>query len=521
MRAMMMECPLKIADILTYAAEVHPAGEVITAAPGGPERMDYKTLGARIARLAAALLARGVRPGDRVATLAFNNRRHFELYYAISGIGAVCHTLNPRLSPTDLAYIVEDAGDCLLFHDPHLAPLAAALPMPPGTTIAMDEMGLDSLVDAAEPLAAWPDFAETDAAGLCYTSGTTGAPKGALYSHRSTVLHALSLAVSLPKVFQERRRILPVVPLFHVNAWGLPYAAPLAGASLVMPGPDLSGPALFDLMDQTGVYSAWGVPTVWFGLLDEIAARGRCPTGFGDVVIGGSAAPPAMIARFEALGVNVCHAWGMTEMSPVGTVCHTPPQDDGAPEAARLHRKARQGRRLFGVELKIVDEAGENLPHNGRAAGELRARGNTVISAYHGRAATTDGSFDEGWFTTGDVASIDADGFLAIEDRTKDMIKSGGEWISSIALENAAAGAPGVATCAAIAIPDARWGERPLLVVVPADGFDEPGLRAHLLGALAKWQVPERIVCVDALPLTATGKVSKRTLRDKHAAGEL
>lgn len=567
MDGLMMNRPLKIADILTFAAQNHGRAEVVSVrCEGDIHRQSYAELARRAAQLAHGLREQGVMPGDRVATLAWNGYRHLELYYAISGIGAVCHTINPRLSPEQMLYILNHAGDTLLFIDltfvPLIAKLGPDLPddlricvmtdrehMPdttPDTTpdvtpgATPGDAGDTSLVSHHEdktevgdpPLCYedlltgqpdsidWPDFPEETAAGLCYTSGTTGKPKGVLYSHRSTVLHALTLSVSLPEVLRPGRRILPVVPLFHVNAWGLPYTAPLTGASLIFPGPALDGKSLFDLMDREKVYSAWGVPTVWMGLLAQIKEEGRLPEGFKDVVIGGSAAPRRMIEAFEDHGVNVCHAWGMTEMSPVGTQGNLPEHLDKQPRDARIEAKAGQGRRIFGVEMKLLDEDGNRQPHDGTATGELYVRGNSVVSGYFDNEAASINAFDaEGWFGTGDVARIDADGFVTITDRSKDMIKSGGEWISSLDLENAIMSHPGVANCAVIAVPHPKWDERPLLVVVPAGASapDKQELLDRLDGTFARWQMPDDVVFVKELPLTATGKVSKLTLRQTFA----
>ena len=536
MHGLMMHRPLNIAEILAYGAEAHPQGEVVSArVEGDLHRATYPEIAARVARLANALRAMGIGPGDRVATLAWNGHKHLELYYAISGMGAVCHTINPRLSPEQLIYIVRHAGDRALFLDATFAPAVAKLRehLPQGLRLVVmtdrDHMPAElpeadcyeeMLADQPEAID-WPGLDENAAAGLCYTSGTTGRPKGALYSHRSTVIHAMLIAISLSENLRPGRKVLPVVPLFHVNAWGIPYAAPLMGCSLVMPGPRLDGASLYELMDAEGVFSAWGVPTVWLGLLAEIRRRGRPPEGLGDVVIGGSAAPRSMIEAFEDVGVNVCHAWGMTEMSPIGTQGNLPAHLGGLPKEERMRLKGKQGRRVFGVDLKIVGEDGERLPHDGRATGELHVRGNAVISAYYEDEEATRAAFDsEGWFGTGDIAAIDADGFLTLTDRAKDLIKSGGEWISSIDLENVVMSHAGVANCAVIAVPHPKWDERPLLIVVPADGTErpEPAELMALLGQhFAKWQLPDDVVYLDALPMTATGKVSKLTLRERFA----
>ncbi|MCE0505578.1 long-chain-fatty-acid--CoA ligase [Roseivivax sp. GX 12232] len=533
MHGMMMTQPLSIIEILRYAAGAHPGGEIVSVRTEGDiHRETYAEAFGRAAQLAHGLEGLGVGEGDRVATLAWNGYRHFELYYGVSGMGAVCHTINPRLSAEQMLYIIRHADDRVLCFDVTFTPLIEGLAehLPEDLVLVamtdrahmpdskLELLCYEELLEGQPDTYDWPELDEEAAAALCYTSGTTGNPKGALYSHRSTVLHAFSVAVALSKSLKEGGRVLPVVPLFHVNAWGLPYAAPLTGASLIMPGPKLDGPSLFELMDGEKVTSAWGVPTVWLGLRAEIDARGRNPEGFGHVVVGGSAAPRSMIEGFEKSGVDVCHAWGMTEMSPVGThgLLSEPMRE--LPFDAQIDLKSKQGRRLFGVELKIVDEGGQPLPHDGRAAGELFVRGNGVISGYFNNAEASAAAFDdEGWFGTGDVASIDDKGFLVIQDRTKDLIKSGGEWISSIDLENIVIAHPKVASCAVIAVPHPKWDERPLLVVVPEGGEKPtlPEVHEMLLEHVARWQLPDDMVFVEELPLTATGKVSKLTLRDR------
>ncbi|MFN3254000.1 long-chain fatty acid--CoA ligase [Roseibium album] len=540
MKGMMMHRPLKIADIITFAAENYPLGELVSVRTEGDiHKTTYRETARRTAQLAHGLKSLGVAQGDRIATLAWNGYRHFELYYAISGIGAVCHTINPRLSAEQMIYIINHAQDRIIFCDTTFVPIIEKLrdQLPNDLRVVImterqhmpqtsmeDVLCYEELLEGQPQNIDWPDFDENEAAGLCYTSGTTGNPKGTLFSHRSTVLHAFMLCVTIPKVLQEGGRILPVVPLFHVNAWGLPYAAPLSGASLVFPGGALDGKSLFDLLDREKVYSAWGVPTVWLGLMNEITQRGNLPDGFGDVVIGGSAAPRALIEAFETKGVNVCHAWGMTEMSPVGTQCNLPPDMADLPLEKRIDRKQSQGRGVFGVDMKIVDDAGNRLPHDGKSQGHLYVRGNTITSGYFEDPEASKPVFDQdGWFCTGDIAKIDPQGFLQITDRSKDLIKSGGEWISSLDLENIVMSHPGVANCAVIAVPDSKWDERPLLIVVPQEDAQpqEDELRGLLIAKLAKWQVPDEIVFVDQLPLTATGKVSKLTLRKQRAEGNL
>ncbi len=537
MQGSMMMRPLKIADILSYAAEIHSEGEVVSVRTEGDiHRQTYAQTAKRVARLAHGLTAQGLKLGDRIATLAWNGYRHLELYYAISGAGGVCHTINPRLSAEQMTYIVTHANDTMLFVDLTFVPIVDALrgQWPEGLKVVVmtdrahmpdgDYLCYEELLEGQPEHFDWPDLPEDTAAGLCYTSGTTGNPKGTLYTHRSTVLHAMMVGLSLPAALQPGKRILPVVPLFHVNAWGLPYAAPLTGASLIFPGGALDGASLFKLMDDEKVYSAWGVPTVWLGLQGEIAEQGRMPEGLGDMVVGGSAAPASMIQYFEEGGVNVCHAWGMTEMSPIGTQGNLPEHLDSKPMAERIAIKSKQGRRVFGVDLKIVDEDGNRLPHDGDAAGELYVRGNAITAGYFENEEANATAFDsEGWFGTGDVATIDAHGYLTITDRAKDLIKSGGEWISSLDLENTVMAHPKVANCAVIAVAHPKWDERPLLVVVPSpEGKPEPSeLMDLLLEHFAKWQLPDDVVFVDELPLTATGKVSKLTLRKQFADHKL
>ena len=532
MLGQMMHRPLSILEILRYGAEIHKTSEIVSVRTEGDiHRYTYIEAYRRVAQLAHALQKLGLSEGDRIATLAWNGYRHFELYYAIAGIGGVCHTINPRLSAEQMIYITQHAEDKVLCVDLTFVPLVEALAehFPedmtyilmtnrahmPGSKINF--LCYEELVKDKPTEFDWVELPEDTASGLCYTSGTTGNPKGALYSHRSTVLHAYTVAVSLGSVLKEGARVLPVVPLFHVNAWGLPYTAPLTGCSLIFPGGALDGKSLFDLMDRENVTSAWGVPTVWLGLQREIAARGKNPDDFSSVIVGGSAAPRSMIENFEVSGVTVCHAWGMTEMSPIGTQGLLSVHDEERlSQDEKLDIKTLQGRRAFGVDLKIVDEDGNSLPQDGKAVGELYVRGNTIISGYYNNEEASDAAMDrEGWFSTGDVAYIDADGFLSIQDRAKDLIKSGGEWISSIDLENIVMAHPDVANCAVISVPHPKWDERPLLVVVPNGDrrVSKMEVDEMLLKHMAKWQLPDALEFVEELPLTATGKVSKLTLR--------
>lgn len=536
MLGQMMHRPLSIIEILRFSAEIHKTAEVVSVrTEGDVHRYSYPDAYARVGQLAHALTDMGVQPGDRVATLAWNGYRHFELYYAVSGMGAVCHTINPRLSAEQMVYIIQHAQDRVIFVDTTFVPVLMAIreQLPDDLKIIVmtdaghmpeNAVSLGCYEDLIAPHAThydWPELPENTAAALCYTSGTTGNPKGALYSHRSTVLHAYSVVVGVGAMLSEGARVLPVVPLFHVNAWGLPYTAPMVGASLIFPGGALDGASLFKLMDEEKVSSAWGVPTVWQGLAGEIANQGRNPDGFRSVVVGGSAAPRSMIEGFEKSGVSVCHAWGMTEMSPIGTQGNLPVSlAQSATLEERLDLQQLQGRRVLGVELKIVDEHGVSQPHDGEAVGELYVRGNNVISGYYNNEEATSDAMDaDGWFGTGDIASITADGYLMIQDRAKDLIKSGGEWISSIDLENVVMGHPDVASCAVIAIPHPKWDERPILVVVPNGDarVSKAEIDELLLQHVARWQLPDAIEFVDALPLTATGKVSKLNLRRQFA----
>jgi len=535
MKGMMMQRPLLISDILEFAAEAYPTSEIVSVrTEGDVHRYTYPEAAARARQLANVLQDLGIENGDRVATLAWNGYRHFELYYAISGIGAICHTINPRLSAEQFIYIVNHAEDKLLFVDTTFVPLIKALkdhlPKDLRFVIMTDEAHMpkdlgfetlcyETLMEAQSTDFAWPEFDENTACGLCYTSGTTGNPKGALYTHRSTVLHAMMIIVMQNSSFKEGEKVLPVVPLFHVNAWGLPYSGPLAGLSIVFPGAKLDGASLYDLMAEEGVYSAWGVPTIWMGLMAEIRKRGQLPEKFRDVVVGGSAAPRSLIKGFEEMGASVSHAWGMTEMSPVGSHGQLPRVLKDADLEKRLDFKQKQGRRCFGVDFKIVGDDGRPLPKDGKAAGELYVRGNTIVSGYFRNEEATAKALDsEGWFGTGDVASIDPAGVLVIQDRAKDLVKSGGEWISSIDLENAAMSMPEIANCAVIAVPHPKWDERPMLVAVAEQGAEKPSLdkiHEHMSHSFAKWQLPDDVQWVDELPLTATGKVSKLNLRKK------
>ncbi|MHB0774078.1 long-chain-fatty-acid--CoA ligase [Halomonas sp. WWR20] len=533
MHGLMMDRPLLISQIVEYAALNYPHQEVVSRRTEGDiHRYSFRELLQRTSQLAHALDALGVRPDERVGTIAWNTYRHLELYYGVSGVGAICHTLNPRLHPEQLAYIVNHAQDRYLFVDLTFVPLLEKVHEHfqgvKGYVIMTDREHMpdtslpnahcyETLLEEQPTHYDWPEFDERQASSLCYTSGTTGNPKGVLYSHRSTVLHSLSV-LALPGVdFNEESALLPVVPMFHVNAWGMPYFALLTGSKIVFPGPRLDGPGLAEIMNQEYVTDAWGVPTVWMGLLNHMRQTGTAFTALKRVQIGGSAAPRAMIREFaERHGVEGIQGWGMTEMSPVGSVSIPTPAMRKLSDDEQLDIRAKQGRSLFGVEMKIVDIDGKRLPHDGKAFGELLVRGPAITSGYYENPEANAKVFDEeGWFRTGDVATIDEDGFMEIVDRVKDVIKSGGEWISSIDLENEAVGHPEVAEAAVIGVHHTKWGERPLLVVVRAEGsnIERDDVLDFLRGRVADWWLPNDVVFVDELPHSATGKLQKARLR--------
>ncbi|QCF26967.1 long-chain-fatty-acid--CoA ligase [Hydrocarboniclastica marina] len=534
MLGMMMDRPLLIAPVIEYAARNFPDQEVVSGAvEGGVHRYTYVDAARRSRQMANALKALGVSPEDRVGTIAWNTYRHLELYYGISGIGAVCHTINPRLPADQFGYVVNHAKDQFLFIDLTFVPLVEKLQAMfegvRGYVIMTDaehmpETSLPNVHCYEDLLAAqsdeleWPEFDENTASSLCYTSGTTGNPKGVLYSHRSSLLHSLCVLATPGLDMGEEKALLPVVPMFHVNAWGVPYFALMVGAKIVFPGPRLDGASLSSLMNEEGVTDAWGVPTVWMGLLGHMRSTGEKFRSLSRVMIGGSAAPKAMMKEFqEKHGIDAIQGWGMTEMSPIGTISLVRPKDRDLPLDKQIDMKAKQGRAMFGVEMKIVDDSGKSLPHDGVAQGELLVRGPAVISGYYENPEASKKAFDaDGWFRTGDVSRIDKEGYMEIVDRTKDVIKSGGEWISSIDLENAAVGHPEIAEAAVIGVPHPKWDERPLLVVVREanSSVDKAGVLQFLEDKIAKWQLPDDVVFVDELPHGATGKLQKAKLRE-------
>ncbi|RJF94633.1 long-chain-fatty-acid--CoA ligase [Oleomonas cavernae] len=532
MRGLMQERPLLISSFLTFAATYHQDREIVSRlVEGSLHRYTYAQAEERARRVANVLKGLGAKFGDVIGTLAWNTHRHLEVWYGTSGSGLVCHTINPRLFPEQIAYIVNHADDKVLFIDLTFVPLVekfadklkgvrhfviltdrAHMPQ----TSLPDALCYEELVAQASPNFAWPDFDENTASSLCYTSGTTGNPKGVLYSHRSTAIH--SMVANNADAFGLRSvdAVLPVVPMFHANAWSIPYGAPMAGAKLVMPGAALDGASVYNLLETEGVTMTAAVPTIWLMLLQYLEKEEKTLSTLKRVVIGGSAAPRSMIDTFqEKYGVSVCHAWGMTEMSPLGTLGTLKAGMDTWPKEKRLDVQCKQGRAVFGVDLKITDDDGKELPRDGKAFGHLMVRGPWIANAYlKGEGGNI---LDEnGYFDTGDVATLDPEGFMQITDRAKDVIKSGGEWISSIDLENAAVGHPSVAEAAVIGIVHPKWDERPLLIVVRKAGKDisREEMLDFLVGKIAKWWMPDDVVFVDELPHTATGKLLKTKLRE-------
>ena len=539
LRGQMMEQPLLISSLIDYAAAQYGDVEIVSRSVEGPiHRYTYGDAHRRSCQLAQALMGLGIGPGDRVATLAWNTYRHFELYYGVSGCGAVCHTINPRLFHDQIVYIVTHAADRIIFTDLTFVPLLESLweelETPEAVVVMTDSEHMpdsslpkllcyEDLIEAQPESFDWPRLDERSASALCYTSGTTGEPKGALYDHRSAVLHALGVIAHMDGSFTSRDSFLVIVPMFHVCAWGFPYIAPLVGAKLVFPGPNYDGASLHELFESEEVTISAGVPTIWLGLLDYLRENGKRLSHLKVALCGGASPARALIHEIEEMGIRFIQGWGMTETSPVAALSMLRRSMQGADLEARVDRVAKPGWPPFGIDLKIVDDAGEALPHNGEESGELLVRGHWVISGYYENAAATDAAMEEGWFRTGDVANIDSDGFLQITDRAKDLIKSGGEWISSIDLENAAMDHPAVAQAAAIAMPHPKWQERPMLVVIPRDGAapDKAELLRFLADKVAKWWLPDDVVFVEAFPMTATGKVSKARLREQFKGHRL
>ena len=538
MLGLMQDWPLTVDRVLDHARANFPRREVVTRGIEGPlRRIEYAGIWSRAKQVTNALKVHGVAAGDRVATLAWNTDRHLETWYGVMGMGAVLHTLNPRLFPEQIAWIANHGGARALFFDTSFTAIVEKI-APQLTNVTLfvaltdrahlPRSGVPNLVAYEDFIAgqadnaAWGGFDENTACGLCYTSGTTGNPKGVLYSHRSNVLHAMSLNQTDGFGCGANDVVLPVVPMFHANAWAIAFLAPMCGAKLVMPGAKLDGASIYELLETERVTFSAAVPTVWLTLLDYLRSNQLKLSSLKRVAIGGAAIPEALLRAFEEdFGVQVMHAWGMTEMSPVGTTGTLLPEHQGLTHDEKMKAKLKQGRAIFGVEMKIVDDANKELAHDGKAFGRLMVRGPAVARAYFRQ----DGALNEkgeclqpcGFFDTGDVATIDPLGLLQITDRAKDVIKSGGEWISSIEIENIAVGADGVACAAVIGAPHPKWDERPLLIIEPKPGAqpDKAQLLAYLNGKIAKWWMPDDVVLVEKIPLGATGKINKLALRQQ------
>ncbi|MDP3422153.1 MAG: 3-(methylthio)propionyl-CoA ligase [Burkholderiaceae bacterium] len=533
MLGLMQNHPLLISSLIEHAERHHGDAAIVSRrVEGDIHRTDWSTVARRSRQVANALNSQGLAQGERVGTIAWNGYRHLELYFGVSGSGRVLHTLNPRLHPQQLAWIINHAEDSVVCFDTTFAPLVAAVHAKcPSVKLWValcdaDQLpqntGIPHLVSYEAWLAAqssalqWPQFDENTASSLCYTSGTTGNPKGVLYSHRSTLLHAYAGALPDALNISARDAVLPVVPMFHVNAWGIPYCAAAIGCKLVFPGPAMDGKSIYELIEGEGVTMAAGVPTVWQMLLGHMQAGGLRFGTMTRTVIGGSACPPAMLRTFhDTYGVEVLHAWGMTEMSPLGTVCTLKNKQLAFDEDGRMKVRLKQGRVVYGVDMKIVSPDGVELPWDGKTYGDLLVRGPWIIDQYF--KAEGSSPLVDGWFPTGDVATIDAEGFMQITDRSKDVIKSGGEWISSIDVENIAMAHPAVAMAACIGMPHPKWDERPIVVVTLKPGAEvtREELLAFYEGRIAKWQTPDDVVFVPAIPLGATGKMQKMSLREQ------
>lgn len=532
MHSNMMDAPLLVSSILEHALATHPKTEIVSRrCEGDIHRCTIEDAGKRAKKLSKVLQQHGIAHGDRMATLAWNNYRHYELYYGVSGMGSVLHTINPRLFPEQLIYIINHAKDRWLFVDLSFVPLIEAIQdnitgvekfvilcdesAMPETSLA-NTVCYETLIASADEDFEWPVFDEREAAFLCYTSGTTGNPKGVLYSHRSTVLHAMASVATDALAINSQSCVLPVVPMFHVNAWGTPFACAMVGAKMVFPGPGMDGASIWELIDAEQPDLLLGVPTVWLMLLNHMDEIGKTLTSVNSVVVGGSAAPLSMIERFDQQhDAFLIHAWGMTEMSPIGTINNKTDAMERMAPAERYALQTKQGRPCYGVEMKIVDDNNAELPRDGKAFGHLLVRGPWITQSYYLNDDRS--SFIEGWFDTGDVATIDPDNYLTLVDRAKDVIKSGGEWISSIDLENAAVGHPELLECCVIGVKHEKWDERPLLLAIRTEGskLSEAEVKAYLSDKVATWWLPDAVIFVDELPHTATGKLLKIDLR-KH-----
>ncbi|WP_405108461.1 long-chain-fatty-acid--CoA ligase [Phaeobacter sp. BS52] len=528
----MMHKQLTIGSLIEHAGRFHSSTTVTSVETSGEtEHVTWGDIDANARKLAAALGRLGIAQGARCGTIAWNNRRHLEIYFGVSGGGYVCHTINPRLKPEQLIYIINHAEDQVLFIDTTFVPAVAQLRAqfttvqhivvmgPKDADIAAQIEGVlfyDDLLDAETADYDWPDLDENLPSSLCYTSGTTGNPKGVEYTHRTSVLHTIGGNQPDGLALRARDTVLAVVPMFHVNAWGTPYMTAAVGAKLVLPGPHLDGASLAKLIDAEKVTVALGVPTIWMGLLQGLEETGCTAESLERTIVGGSALPTVMIPTFrDKYGVDLVHAWGMTETSPIGTLNQLLQKHNELDAEAQAKLREGQGRPMYGIDLRIVDDSGAVLPHDGETQGNLQICGHWVIDSYFraGESALT----EDGWFDTGDVATIDGDGYMIIRDRSKDIIKSGGEWISTVELEDIAMSHPDIAQAAAIAAKHPKWDERPVVIAVKRSAdVTEADLLAHYQGKVASWQIPDRVVFVESLPLGGTGKVQKNTLRERY-----
>jgi acyl-CoA synthetase (AMP-forming)/AMP-acid ligase II len=536
MQGLMQQQPLLLSTLIKHAARHHGSAEIVSQmSENSRHRTNYAEVERRSRRLARAMESLGIKMGDRVATLAWNNYRHLELYYAISGMGAVCHTVNPRLALEDVAYIMQHAEDCIVFADlsfveivEQVAPLVPSLRAVvfladrsemPATKLApgLRLYCYEDLLAGADEDYAWPTFDENTASALCYTSGTTGKPKGVLYSHRSAVLHAYASNAADVFGFRAVDRVLPAASMYHATAWGIPYCTSMVGAALILPGRHLDGASLTRLLNEERVTFTVGVPTIWLGVLAHLRAAGERLTALRRMLVAGSACPQLLIEGFAPYGVDVHQGWGMTETSPIVTYHAPKPATSNLSEQESVRLRLKQGRAVCGVDVKIVDSEGKELPWDGVAFGDLLCRGPWIAQKYLNRGIEGEAD-DDGWFQTGDVATIDPDGYIHLVDRSKDVIKSGGEWISSIALENIAVAHPDIVEAAIIAAKHPRWMERPLLLVVPREGrtVDKASVLKLYDGTVAKWWLPDDVIIVQELPHTATGKLNKLALRAKY-----
>ncbi len=528
----MMKQDLLISDLVVHAGKFHSDTEIISCETDGSTHVtNWGEVSVDSRKLASALGGLGFKMGDRVATLAWNNYRHLNIWYGVSGSGMVCHTLNPRLFPEQLIFIVNDAEDKAIFFDKTFMPLITGTREhlktvehyifmgsrdPEVIAAVPDAIFYDDLISAGDESYSWPQFSEDTPCSLCYTSGTTGNPKGVLYRHRSTILHTLVVVQQDTLSLSARDVVLPVVPMFHANAWGVPYMAAMCGTTLVMPGPGLDGNSIVDLIDNYKVTFALGVPTIWQMLLTAADAKGSKLESLNRNVIGGSAAPPSIVREFrDRYDCETLHAWGMTETSPLGTLNQPKLKHLDLPQEDMLQLRLGQGRPPFGVDLRLVDDNGDVLPHDGETQGALQVRGYWVVDTYYGQSESA--LTEDGWFDTGDVATIDKDGFLIIRDRTKDIIKSGGEWISSVELEGIAMSHPGLAMAAAIGAKHPKWDERPIIIAVKAEGADptEEDILSMFSDKVAKWQIPDAVVFTDSILLGGSGKMLKNKLREQ------